>query len=332
MPTDQQLEEIAHLLKGNDLDGALQQVEACAGSGRKSSEWWCLAGRLDAMQSQQLEAYEKFEKSIELDQDNTEALFQYAYALDLQGQDEEALALYEKCVQEPPMHVNALVNLAVLYEDAGDNDKAEACLMQVLEHHPNHTRAALFLKDVRSSKNMFYDEDQERRLEKQNAILDIPISDFELSVRSRNCLKKMNIFTLGDLLRTTEPELLSYKNFGETSLNEIKAMLTQKGLHLGQMLEEEKGGGGRDPLPDVSSNVDPTILAKTVNELELSVRSRKCLQRLGIATLGDLVSKSEHELLNSKNFGQTSLAEVRLRLVENGLSLRKENDSARFGL
>ena len=47
----------------------------------------------------------------------------------------------------------------------------------------------------------------------------------------------MKIRTLGDLLKITEAELLSYKNFGETSLVEIKAMLSQKGLRLGQGLE-----------------------------------------------------------------------------------------------
>src|SRR5438034_8316315 len=52
--------------------------------------------------------------------------------------------------------------------------------------------------------------------------LEIPVTDFELSVRSRNCLRKMNIRTLGDLTRTTEAALLASKNFGETSLSEIK--------------------------------------------------------------------------------------------------------------
>ncbi len=84
---------------------------------------------------------------------------------------------------------------------------------------------------------MYYDED-DRRGDRRNAVLDIPITDFELSVRSRNCLKKMNIRTLGDLLSTTEQELLRYKNFGETSLNEIKALLAQKGLRLGQAAED----------------------------------------------------------------------------------------------
>ena len=80
----------------------------------------------------------------------------------------------------------------------------------------------------------------DRRGDRRSAVLDIPITDFELSVRSRNCLKKMNIRTLGDLLKTTEQELLSYKNFGETSLNEIKALLAQKGLRLGQAADDPR--------------------------------------------------------------------------------------------
>src|ERR1700730_12564982 len=91
---------------------------------------------------------------------------------------------------------------------------------------------------------MYYDEDSDRSGDRRNAVLDIPISDFELSVRSRNCLKKMNLRSLGDLLRTTESELLSYKNFGETSLNEIKALLAQKGLRLGQSAEDKSAAAG----------------------------------------------------------------------------------------
>src|SRR5919107_6301781 len=88
-----------------------------------------------------------------------------------------------------------------------------------------------------------YSADDDRRGDKRAQVLDIPITDFELSVRSRNCLKKMNIRSLGDLLKTTEQELLSYKNFGETSLNEIKALLAQKGLRLGQAVDGEKPAG-----------------------------------------------------------------------------------------
>jgi DNA-directed RNA polymerase subunit alpha len=54
-----------------------------------------------------------------------------------------------------------------------------------------------------------------------------------------------------------------------------------------------------------------TAMRKPISDLELSVRSRKCLQRLGISTLGELVIRSESELLTTKNFGMTSLTEIK---------------------
>ena len=97
--------------------------------------------------------------------------------------------------------------------------------------------------------NMFYDEEQEVRNDKKAQIFKIPVSDFELSVRSRNCLAKMNIVTLGDLVMKTEAELLSYKNFGETSLNEIKQILESKGLRLGMRPEDDLQPPRRSSTP-----------------------------------------------------------------------------------
>ena len=85
---------------------------------------------------------------------------------------------------------------------------------------------------------MVIDEVGEDRTDTRTRLLDTPLSEFELSVRARNCLKKMNIGTLGELMRRTEAELLAYKNFGETSLNEIKALLVKKGLRLGLSPDE----------------------------------------------------------------------------------------------
>ena len=73
----------------------------------------------------------------------------------------------------------------------------------------------------------------------------------------------------------------------------------------------------------LAANVPEHILMKNVNELELSVRSRKALQRLGINTVGELATRTEAELLGVKNFGQTSLLEIKQRLTEMGLGLRK---------
>ena len=95
----------------------------------------------------------------------------------------------------------------------------------------------LFFKDCQASKGMYYDEEAERGYTVLKQLHEIPVTDFELSVRSRNCLRKMNIRTLGDLTRTTELALLSSKNFGETSLAEIKEMMQAKGLRLGMSLE-----------------------------------------------------------------------------------------------
>ena len=59
------------------------------------------------------------------------------------------------------------------------------------------------------------------------------VDELGLSVRSANCLKNDNIIYIGDLVQKTEQEMLRTPNFGRKSLNEIKEVLTQMGLHLG---------------------------------------------------------------------------------------------------
>jgi DNA-directed RNA polymerase subunit alpha len=60
-----------------------------------------------------------------------------------------------------------------------------------------------------------------------------------------------------------------------------------------------------------------------VDELQLSVRAQKCLRKLNLRTLGDLTQKTEAELLGVKNFGVTSLNEIKKAIMGIGLSLRK---------
>jgi DNA-directed RNA polymerase subunit alpha len=59
------------------------------------------------------------------------------------------------------------------------------------------------------------------------------VDELELSVRSANCLKNDNIVYIGDLIQKSEAEMLRTPNFGRKSLNEIKEVLAQMGLHLG---------------------------------------------------------------------------------------------------
>jgi DNA-directed RNA polymerase subunit alpha len=203
---------------------------------------------------------------------------------------------------------------------------AEHCYRQVLAHDPSHPRARLFVRDCQASKGMYYDEEAERGYTVLKQLHEIPVTDFELSVRSRNCLRKMNIRTLGDLTRTTEAALLSSKNFGETSLSEIKEMMTAKGLRLGMSLEGHERGVVDHRL-EQPQEVPPELqaaLGRPMAELNLSVRAKKCMSKLNIQTVGDLLKHTGDELLECKNFGVTSLNEVREKLSSLGLKLKND--------
>ena len=71
-------------------------------------------------------------------------------------------------------------------------------------------------------------------------------------------------------------------------------------------------------------------LSRSVDELELSVRSYNCLKNADIKLIGDLVTKSEPEMLKTKNFGRKSLNEIKDILAERGLSLGMEIDPKRL--
>ncbi len=305
-----------------DVTGAEKLLDKLSGKIGESADFYFLRGLLDDLAGLRQKAADAYTKAIEIDEDHINATFRLAYLSDLYGEEEEAIELYKKCVSQPPIFANALLNLAILHEDAGRYEQAYECLMRLIACNPNHARVKLFLKDIESSMTMFYDEDRAKQIARHNAVLDIPVTDFELSVRARNCLKKMNIRSLGDLVRTTEVELLAYKNFGETSLKEIKEMLTAKNLRLGQAMEEERKMTLKFNS-EPSENADGGILSTPLEQIEFSVRARKALEGLSVSTLGDLAAKSEPELLACRNFGQTSLNEIRQRLSDYGLGLRE---------
>ena len=306
-----------------DLEAAEDHLKRVSRMGDIRADYHFQVGALHDANGRRPEALTEYERAVTLDPNHTRALFALAYGCDLYGDEQNAINYYKKCIASGHVHVSALMNLVVLYEDREEYDEAYKCIKQVLAAYPNHERARLFLKDIESSMTMYYDEDQERRVDKRHQVLQLPISDFELSVRSRNCLKKMNIRNLGDLLRITEQELLAYKNFGETSLMEIKSVLNQKGLRLGQMLEDlGEGRSVSTVVEEEQTEAENDLLTLTVAELKLSVRARKALQRLNINTIGELIQCTEAELLGCKNFGLTSLQEVKIGLKEKELALR----------
>ncbi len=247
------------------------------------------------------------------------------------GNDDEAIDSYQRSLLRYPATVGALMNLGLLYEDRDDFSQAQQCYRRILDGLPLDapgreeaiSRARLFLKDSAASGDRQLDEQEQRQRDRLEQVLTLPVSDFELSVRSRNCLAKMGIQTLGDLTQTSEADVLASKNFGETSLVEIKDILASKGLVLGQFAEPSMAAES-SPTFDEPVGEQTEIHGLPVTELNLSVRARKCTTKLGIMTIGELVRRTAEDLMECKNFGVTSLNEVRERLVERGLKLRGE--------
>jgi DNA-directed RNA polymerase subunit alpha len=263
-----------------------------------------------------------FERAVEVDRNHPGALFGLALENDRRGNDDVAMELYKRAVSRFPAHVGSLTNLGLLYEDRDQYERAAQCYQRILDVYPDHLRAALYFKDTEASHEQYYDEDAQKKRDRIGQVLSVPVSDFELSVRSRNCLQKMGIQTLGDLCRCTEPDLLASKNFGDTSLVEIKEMLATKGLRLGQFAQERAMAETFEP--ETLSADEQAMLARPIAELNLSVRARKCMIRLGINTLGELIRRTGDDLLECKNFGVTSLNEVREKLTTLGIKLRGE--------
>jgi DNA-directed RNA polymerase subunit alpha len=317
------MEKIETLRQAGLYERAEKEFKSCSNFENVSAEYHYQMARLQEALGQYEIAAKHYRTAIELDPSHARAMFHLAYLHDLRGDEAVAIDLYEEATQIFPAYTAVLLNLAVLYEDRNEYAYALQCVHAVLKAHPNHPRASLFLKDVESSRTMVYDEEREKRKDRQNKILETPISDFELSVRSRNCLKKMNINTLGDLLRTTEAELLAYKNFGETSLLEIKKILDSKTLRLGMATEQKAAAITPTAEPEEQDGVNPELSTKPVEDLELSVRARRALGKLNVKTFYDLVIKTEAELLGCKNFGVTSLNEIKEKLTNFGLTLRK---------
>jgi len=83
--------------------------------------------------------------------------------------------------------------------------------------------------------------------------------------------------------------------------------------------EKLKAGSEQESDSDIESKTE--FLEKTVESMGLSVRALKCLKRLNVDYIFELVEKTEHELLNSKNFGKKSLEEIISKLVEYNLGL-----------
>ena len=95
-------------------------------------------------------------------------------------------------------------------------------------------------------------------------------------------------------------------------------------VNLFQLFSGMGEGPGLDLGPEPGEDEASGVLAQPIEDLDLTVRSYNCLKREGVTTVGELTEQSEDDLLEIRNFGQKSIDEVKAKLQELGLGLRKK--------
>lgn len=169
-----------------------------------------------------------------------------------------------------------------------------------------------------------------------NPILFTKVDELDLSVRSANCLKNDNVVYLGDLVLKTEAEMLRTPNFGRKPLNEVKEVLSNMALHLGMDVKfwppdniEELSKRYEETTEFLQQKKEARIvtyiakfdqkLFKKLKDLTLSTRIVNILNAHDIEYVGDLVQKSEVDILKINNLGRRSLFEMREIIDDLGL-------------
>jgi DNA-directed RNA polymerase subunit alpha len=122
-------------------------------------------------------------------------------------------------------------------------------------------------------------------------------------------------------------EVATDGSLGPEEAVSIAAQILRDQLSVFVSAEEGKGDEESEGRPSVLSEEMNENLYRTVDELELSVRSANCLKNANIRLIGELVQKTEPEMLKTKNFGRKSLNEIKEILGEMGLALGMKIDN-----
>ena len=244
------------------------------------------------------EAMDCYESALEKEPEHAESMFRLAVNCDLNGDDERAMELYRGCADLRPTFVGALINLGVLYEDHESYYEAINCYRRVLAIEPTHKQARLYLKDAESSLTMRIDVTKPRRLRALHELFGLPEGDSKgAEEESRSGLASEQL--LGN--------------------SEMQQLLTRYGAGSGASSGAERTGIAFSAGEDMPVQEK---LSVSVDELEFSTRCRRCMERLGVKTVGQLIQLGRKQLLDTANFGSTSLKEVEDKLAALGLSLK----------
>jgi DNA-directed RNA polymerase subunit alpha len=143
-------------------------------------------------------------------------------------------------------------------------DEAIALSAKILRDHIN-----LLIK-FEEEPEIIETEEIDKGVEKIRKLLNIKVSELELSVRSNNVMKQAHIKTLGDLVQKTEAEMLKFRNFGKKSLAEMNNILKSYGLQFGMDISKYQKGGMID-----DEDFDLEMAKQVKSEKEESAAKKK---------------------------------------------------------
>ena len=156
--------------------------------------------------------------------------------------------------------------------------------------------------------------------------LAIRIAELPLSVRARNALKNAEIGYVGDLVQLSEEWLLTLPNCGRKTVGELRDSLAELGLHFGIKLDDWSRPIAQLSCPPAElhfAELDENTRAKLcvrIDEIDFSRRAANILMSAGIEFVGDLVCKGERELRKFWSCGRLTVAEIKNKIAELGLS------------
>ncbi len=315
----------------NEIEEARDWVDDEEDQYDGSPNYLYLDGFVNEMEGFREDALECYDQALEEDPEHLHSLFRKANLLNRQAVETDdpdrepedySRELYEKIMNISPAHEGPIMNLGLLYEDQGEFERAKDCYRMILEERPDHEIAELYLGDADASMNLSFREERMRKRVETGKLLNKSVEEFEFPQRILDAFDQLNVETIGDLIQCTEEELLNCDNFGQYSLERVKKFLDERDLSL------SKAGRNKVTLkPGPPPDEVDDILRKKIEDFDWSARSKRAMKRLSIYTVKDLVEKTEEELLECQNFGETSLQEVKDTLSELGLSLADSGDS-----
>ena len=296
------------------------------------------------------EAEAKFSAAAKAGYDAVECTLKRAGAIRLQGRLDDAEAALKQAGMERARHADYSYQLGCILSDRGDSDRAIEHFERAVDMDPHHSQALFRL----AGENARYGNDNEAiRLYEQGlskapfyvgGLLNLGLlyEDKGNYSAAAFCFRRVlqhdqnharALMYMKDIEATSEMYYDDDMAKNEAPLVEIRDLMQAHGLRIGQNLAPVKpkepggnwqGAGTYAILPTDLSPQEQAMLARSVSDLNLSVRARKCMARLGITTLSELVQRTPDELLATKNFGVTSLNEIRQQLGEISLKLRND--------